>query len=204
MSDELRMRALTHAEFEAMVLDDLRRPVMADRDAVILVLRIRDKDICGVCRQAVDPEPKVRYHPARPQADHILERHRGGPHTWENLRLTHGFCNGYRNNFPPGADIPVDKVQEQLRLAVLRWDNPDLFLPASIARYEEWIVGHAARRDQAESRMREQIASGAPETEVEESRREAAHFAKVVKEYETRIATYRRRISNHLAKLGIT
>ena len=45
----------------------------------------RDGGICGICHTPVDPH---RWH-----LDHIKEIHRGGVHSYANVRVSHPRCN---------------------------------------------------------------------------------------------------------------
>jgi 5-methylcytosine-specific restriction endonuclease McrA len=48
-------------------------------------LASRDGAACGICGDPLDP---FKAH-----VDHIIPISRGGLHEWENVRLTHPFCN---------------------------------------------------------------------------------------------------------------
>jgi len=199
MTDLPEVRVLSRSEFETMVLDDLNRPPGRDPAYVIEVLLIRDGGICGLCGTAVDSGYRDRYDPARPQGDHIIETKRaGGPHTWENLRLTHGFCNAYRNNFPAGYTIPVERVLGAFEQAVLKWENPHVFLPKSIAWDQGLIADYGAKLAAAETELREQVTAGEA---IAGSARAVAHWGNEVRKARTHLATLERRIENHMAKL---
>ncbi|MET3811556.1 hypothetical protein [Arthrobacter sp. UYEF3] len=74
MTEAPRVWAMSAQEYEAMVLDDLKRPVMYNSQDVIRVLHVRDGGICGLCRTPFEVTPKERYDPSRPQADHTVKR----------------------------------------------------------------------------------------------------------------------------------
>lgn len=201
MPEVPEVRVMSRPEFEAMVLDDLNRPPSKDPGYVIEVLLIRDAGLCGLCGATVD-SGRERYDPARPQGDHIVEKSAGGQHTWENLRLTHGFCNGYRNNFPAGFPIPVERVRKAFEQAVHRWENPHVFLPKSIAREQDLIVEYSAKLAEAEKELRELVTTGASDEAITESARDVAHWGKLVKTIRTHLDTLERRVEKHMAKLA--
>lgn len=202
MPDVPETRVMSRAEFEAMVLDDLNRPPGRDPAYVIEVLLIRDGGICGLCGTTVDSGYRDRYDPARPQGDHIIEKKRaGGPHSWENLRLTHGFCNAYRNEFPAGTLIPVDRVRSAFERAVHRWENPHVFLPKSIAWDQGLISDYGAKLTAAETELRERVTAGATDEAIAESARAAAHWGNEVRKTRQHLATLEGRVANHLVKL---
>jgi 5-methylcytosine-specific restriction endonuclease McrA len=45
----------------------------------------RDKGVCGICGELVDPSD---WH-----LDHVIPLVQGGPHTYANVQTTHPFCN---------------------------------------------------------------------------------------------------------------
>lgn len=55
----------------------------------------RDKGICQICGRAVDRTAKKGRHVLKeyPTVDHIIPLSKGGPHTWDNVRLAHMACN---------------------------------------------------------------------------------------------------------------
>ena len=63
----------------------------------------RDRGICHICGGKCDWDDKYvnengyivygNYYPSR---DHIIEKCRGGEHTWENIKLAHRICNSER------------------------------------------------------------------------------------------------------------
>jgi hypothetical protein len=200
MTDFPESFELSQEEFEAMVLDDLNRPVMQDRQRVIEVLRIRDGGICGLCKTPVDSGLREPHDPASPQADHIIEKSYGGPHTWENLRLTHGYCNRYRNNFPGSAAMPEEVVREALEKAVHRWENPHVYLPEAIAWDEGLIAEYGPKLAAAERELRKLVMADGDKDEITESAHAVAHWGKLVRNAQTHRATLERRIAKHLAK----
>lgn len=50
-------------------------------------LRIRDKDICHICKKLVTENFTI---------DHIIPLSRGGTHTWDNVGLAHNRCNNIK------------------------------------------------------------------------------------------------------------
>lgn len=202
MPDVPEVRVLTRAEFEAMVLDDLNRPPMKDPSYVIEVLLIRDGLTCGLCRTAVDAGPRERYDPARPQADHIIERSYGGEHSWENLRLTHGFCNNYRNNYPGVRDVDEEKFRAAFERAVHKWENPHIYLPKDIAWDEALIDDYSARAAAAEAKLQKLVTARADDETITASAREAAHWNRLLKNARTHHATLTGRVARHLARLA--
>lgn len=55
----------------------------------------RDDWTCQLCGESVE---RVSKGPWRPTLDHIVPRSKGGPDTWENLRLSHAWCNAVRGD----------------------------------------------------------------------------------------------------------
>ncbi|WP_284750873.1 HNH endonuclease [Arthrobacter sp. efr-133-R2A-120] len=194
---------LSREEWEAVVLDDLNRPAMKDRQRVIEVLMIRDGGICGLCKTPVDSGFREPHDPASPQADHIIEKSYGGPHTWENLRLAHGYCNKYRNNFPASVAVPEEVFREAFEQAVHRWENPHVYLPRAIAWDEGLIAEYRPKLAAAERELRKLVMADGDKDAITESARAVAHWAKLVKSAQTHRATLERRIAKHIAK-GVT
>jgi len=60
----------------------------------------RDKGICGICHEKVDPD---NWH-----LDHIVPVSRGGEHSYANVQVAHPFCNVSK-----GAKL----IEFELRLA---------------------------------------------------------------------------------------
>lgn len=197
------VRAMTRAEFEDMVLDDLNRPPVKDSSYVIEVLLVRDAGICGLCLTSVDSGPRERYDPARPQVDHIIERCRGGAHAWENLRLTHGFCNNYRDNYPGVSYVDAETFRTAFERAVHKWENPHVYLPRDIAWDEALIADYSTRTEAAQTALRSLAAAGGGEEELAAAAREAAHWARLLRNARTHHATLTARVARHLARLGL-
>ncbi|MDP9933824.1 hypothetical protein J2T11_000148 [Paenarthrobacter nicotinovorans] len=200
MADALGSWELSSEDYISLILDDLNGPVMSDRPRVIEVLMIRDGSICGLCETAVDSVLRELNDPARPQADHIIERSCGGPHTWENLRLTHGFCNNYRNNLSGSQNTPPGSFRKAFEQAVHRWENPHIYLPASIAWDEACIADYRKKLAAAERKHRKLLKAASNEDDIAESAIAVAHWAKLIKSTETHRAGLERRIAEHLAK----
>jgi hypothetical protein len=192
---------LSREEYEAIVLDDLNRPAIKDRKRVIEVLLIRDGGICGLCKTPVDSGIRDLHDPARPQADHIIETAYGGPHTWENLRLAHGHCNKFRNNFPGSSVVSEELFREAFEKAVHRWENPHIYLPSEIASDEECIAEYGKELAAADRKLRKLVAADGDKDDIAESAQAVARWAKHVKSKETHRATLERRIAKHIAKL---
>jgi 5-methylcytosine-specific restriction endonuclease McrA len=57
----------------------------------------RDKWICALCGQPVDPSLK-NPHPQSKSIDHIIPVSKGGAHTMENVQLAHLVCNIRKGN----------------------------------------------------------------------------------------------------------
>lgn len=51
----------------------------------------RDGGICYLCGTPVDMT--LRRHPMAPHFDHVIPLSKGGPHSMDNIRLTHARCN---------------------------------------------------------------------------------------------------------------
>ena len=61
----------------------------ADYKRMLLsMLRVRDENLCGICRQVVDQGDEG--------VDHVLQRCLGGEDSADNIRLTHRCCNSWR------------------------------------------------------------------------------------------------------------
>lgn len=63
----------------------------------------RDKNICQICGKEVDwndyeinEDGYTIYGNMYPSRDHIIEKSRGGGHTWQNIQLAHRICNTKR------------------------------------------------------------------------------------------------------------
>lgn len=63
------------------------RELGLDADDTISVHELfkRDKGICQIC--------KNRVGPSEASIDHIVPISKGGPHTWDNVQLSHESCN---------------------------------------------------------------------------------------------------------------
>ena len=55
-----------------------------------LELKIKDRDICGICKNPVEM--------AQSSVDHITPISSGGLHVWDNVQLAHYSCNMKRGN----------------------------------------------------------------------------------------------------------
>lgn len=200
MTDFPKSFELSREQWEAVVLDDLKKPAMKDPQRVIEVLMIRDGGICGLCKTPVDSGFRELHDPASPQADHIIEQSYGGPHSWENLRLTHGYCNKYRNNFPGSNDVPAEVFREAFENAVHRWENPHVYLPKAIEWDEGLIAEYEPKLAAAERQLRKLVKADGDKDQIAESATAVAHWARLVKSAQTHRATLERRIEKHLAK----
>lgn len=58
----------------------------------------RDRWVCWLCEEAVDPELIGTKSAWRPSLDHVVPRSKGGSHDDSNLRLAHMWCNCVRGD----------------------------------------------------------------------------------------------------------
>lgn len=70
----------------------------------------RDKWICGICGQKVNP--LLEYpHELSPSLDHIIPLAEGGTHTWDNVQLAHFICNSVK-----GANTEEAPYEDSLHM----------------------------------------------------------------------------------------
>lgn len=75
-----------------------------DNDITLPLLYKRDKGVCKICGLKCDwsdIENKPNYSIVGnmyPSIDHIKPISRGGSHTWDNVQLTHKYCNTLKND----------------------------------------------------------------------------------------------------------
>lgn len=66
-------------------------------------------DTCAICGRPVD-KTLPQYDPMAPEVDEIIPVSRGGsPYDFDNLQLTHRYCNEKKGNRMPG-DIDLKKT----------------------------------------------------------------------------------------------
>lgn len=58
----------------------------------------RDKWICSICEMNVDKQLLGTRHPMAPSIDNVIPISKGGPHTYDNVRLAHIACNGRKSD----------------------------------------------------------------------------------------------------------
>jgi 5-methylcytosine-specific restriction endonuclease McrA len=61
-----------------------------DPEITLREVHTRDKGVCGWCHTSVELKDG--------EVDHIYPLSRGGKHTWENVQLTHFWCNSAKGN----------------------------------------------------------------------------------------------------------
>lgn len=72
---------------------------------VLSILMERDKDRCWLCGRFVNKEI-AHPHPLSPSIDHVILLSQDGPHTWENVKLSHLRCNMKRPKKPANQKGP--------------------------------------------------------------------------------------------------
>jgi len=61
-------------------------------DIKFYIIAERDKGKCGICGLAVDFS-KTKPHPLSPSLDHCVPISHNGTHTYDNIQLSHLYCN---------------------------------------------------------------------------------------------------------------
>ena len=118
----------------------LHQPVRRPRPRVRLTRRevfARDQQRCQYCGRA-DKELTL---------DHVMPRHRGGPHAWENLVAACRSCNHRK-----GGRTPVEAHMRLLREPVRPLATPTALFGEYLDRYREWrpfVVGWLDRASRA-------------------------------------------------------
>lgn len=88
-----------------------------DGDISIVRLYKRDKGVCYICGGRCDFKDHqiINGHfisgPNYPSIDHITPLARGGMHAWDNVKLSHHYCNAMKSDILPnelGLDVDID------------------------------------------------------------------------------------------------
>lgn len=130
------------------------RATAKKRRAKLRQLAERDKWICHICEQPVDPELfGVPNHPMAPSGDHKVRRADGGRSAPENLALAHRKCNSEKeeNSLPGGRDLAeeerrlvhaIERTGSRLRKANTYGDRERYVrnLEKSMTRYEHRLI----------------------------------------------------------------
>lgn len=103
----------------------------------------RDGWLCGICRDTAHPVDPARRrpHPLSPSIDHIVPIDGGGPHTRNNVQITHWFCNLEKNAY--------DSPEPDYATALLRWRLYGMPIPARI-----WQRQHQSPQVPRQRRLR--------------------------------------------------
>lgn len=80
--------------------NDRRRAILLDayvEDVDRMELWERDKGICGICGEWIDPELPWPEKMSK-TLDHVIPITKGGKHSWANAQIAHAVCNSRKNN----------------------------------------------------------------------------------------------------------
>ena len=83
----------------------IQRAAVIDDDITLKKLMARDKCTCWICGGKCNPDDHTTntngafiVGPDYPSIDHVYPLSRGGPHTWENVKLAHHYCNTLKSD----------------------------------------------------------------------------------------------------------